>query len=331
MNPDIAMYYPRAFWTNGNWIKNLTLFFDGIGILVPKEMNEEIDMFDPAIVSGLKEHNLLHVIEPNKAIDSEVSEQLASILTDIIVSGALDELAQDKSDFGILYRSKLGFGPEMELAQMIIDELKRRGLAKGSENEKMILIHSKVRGLILTLLAHIIKPYGDSIGLNLNPVTDRFQLVGSLSELLSINSNPSSGKVINFDLNTVSVDLGAIPIDEVLDFRAQNIDEFKKYQQNCKSFAYELSRMSTDERLVKFELRQEELNDLANQLRKKSRSAWKKPASFALTLAGAAWTLGSGDLIGGLIASTGGLLGLEKNTQDVGAYSYLFRANNKWK
>lgn len=330
MNPEIAMYYPSAFWLNGNWIKNLILFFDGIGILVPKEMNEEIERFDPAIVNGLKEHNLLHIIEPQKAIDKILAQELASILTDIIVSGALDKLAREKSDFGFLYVSKLGFGSETELAQMIIEELKRRGLASDSGDEKKILIHPKVSGLILTFLAHLIKPYGTSIELNLNPVTDRHQLVGSLREILSLNTTPSSGNVISFDLNTVSADLGAIPLDEVLDFRSEHIEEFKKYQLNCKSFAYELSRMSTEERMLKFDLRQEELNDLANQLRKKSRFAWKKPASFALTIAGAAWTLGTGDLIGGLIAASGGLLGIEKNGKEVGAYSYLFRAHERW-
>ena len=36
-----------------------------------------------------------------------------------------------------------------------------------------------------------------------------------------LKTEPSGGNVIEFDLNTVTVDLGAVPFDEVLDFRQQ--------------------------------------------------------------------------------------------------------------
>ena len=45
--------------------------------------------------------------------------------------------------------------------------------------------------------------------------------------------------------------------------------------------------MGQEERELTFDLRQEKLNDIASDLRKTSK-AWKKPASFALTVAGAA-------------------------------------------
>lgn len=128
-----------------------------------------------------------------------------------------------------------------------------------------------------------------------------------MNELLSIPSSPSSGNVIRFDLNVVSVDLAPIPIDEVLGFRKENFKDFKNYQQECKSFAFELSRIDQEERNLKFQIRQDELTDLVNDLRKKSRKAWKKPASFALILAGAVWTVNTGDIIGGALAVSGGI------------------------
>ena len=329
-NPEIAFYYPNPIWHNGDWVKNLILFFDGIGLLVPDYMKDRIESFDPAIVNGLKEHDLLHIIEPEKAVDSSSTEKLASILTDIITSGALDILAKDSIDFQHLSRSRLGYYGDEGLAKMIFEELKRRGLAQNSEDNKTVRLHPLVRSLVLTLLSQLTRPYGEQIKLDLNPVTDRHRLIGSLKEMLSIPNSPSSGNVISFDLNVVSVDVSSIPIKEVLEFRAENYDAFKDYQRECKLFAFELSRMSEEERNLNFDLRQEKLNDLASSLRKTSRKAWKKPASFALTIAGAAWTLTTGDIIGGAIATSGGLLGLDKSEKNVGAYSYLFKANERW-
>jgi hypothetical protein len=34
---EIVFYYPNPMWRSGNWIKNLILFFDGVGLLVVRE------------------------------------------------------------------------------------------------------------------------------------------------------------------------------------------------------------------------------------------------------------------------------------------------------
>jgi hypothetical protein len=329
-SPEVAFYYPNPFWYDSDWIKNLILFFDGVALLVPEYMKDRIEQLDPAMVTGLSDHNLLHIIEPEKAVDKAATEKLATVLTDIIVSDRLNDLAKDKTDFQHLSRSRLGYYGDEGLAKMIFDELKKRGLASESEDNVTIKLHPIVRSLILTLLSQITRPYGKKINLELNPVTDRQLLVGALNDLLSLPNTPSSGNIVTFDLNVVSVDLGPIPIDEVLSFRSENLNDFRKYQKQCKAFAFELSRMNEEERKLKFDLRQEHLNDLANDLRKRSRNAWRKPASFALTMSGAAWTLATGDIVGGAIATAGGLLGIEKSRSEVGAYSYLFKAHDKW-
>jgi len=75
--PELAFYYPNPIWMDGDWVKNLLLFFDGIALLVPSYMKDRIEEFDPAIVNGLREHNLLHIIEPEEAVDKPASETLA--------------------------------------------------------------------------------------------------------------------------------------------------------------------------------------------------------------------------------------------------------------
>ncbi len=327
---ELAFYYPNPMWHRGNWIKNLVLFFDGVALLVPSYMKERPEETDPAIVAGLKQHGLLEIIEPEKALDKSATEKLVMALTDVITSGVLDDLAKEKTAFHELSMSRLGYYGDQDLAKMIFEELKKRGLAKDSEDQVSIPMHPKVRSLVLVLLSQILRPYGKAINANLNPATDMTNMVRALSELMAVKPGPSSAHVIEFDLNTVTVDLGPFPIDEVLDFRAQNLEAHRRYSLSVRKFAMELSRMPEDEQKVAFDLRQAELNDLANDLRKRARKAWKKPSSFALTLVGAALSL-VGSPIAAVLRIGAAAAGYEKvGIVEPGAYSYLFNARDRF-
>ena len=279
---EIAFYYPNPMWAYGDWIKNLVLFFDGIALLVPHYMTGRPEQLDRPIVVGLKEQGLLEIIEPERAVDKSATEKLAMAMTDIIASGVLDELAKEETDFHELSMSRLGSYGDEGLYNMIFDELKKRGLAEESKDKVSIPMHPKVRSLVPVLLSQILRPYGSTINANLSPATDMGNMVRALSELLSLKIEPSSGSVVEFDLNAVTVDLAAVPFDEVLDFRKQNLEAHKRYMLSVRKFAMELSRMPEDEQEVALELRQAELNDLANGLRNRARKAWKKPSSFAV-------------------------------------------------
>lgn len=86
--PEVGFYYPNQFWYRGDWIKNLILFFDGVGLLVPDYMKDRLDRFDPALVEGLRNHSLLHVIEPETVVDKAAAEKLAEAIAETISSGA---------------------------------------------------------------------------------------------------------------------------------------------------------------------------------------------------------------------------------------------------
>jgi hypothetical protein len=90
--------------------------------------------------------------------------------------------------------------------------------------------------------------------------------------------------------------------------------------------------MSPEERTLAFEDRQAKIDDLAADLRKLSRRAWKRPASFALSMLGATWTIVMGNPIGAILAGAGGVLSAlgAGSTVDTGAYSYLFNARNRY-
>ncbi len=338
MKEDFAFYYPGQYWRDPDWVKNLILFFDGIAMLIPEYMSDHGNFEDYPIVASLKEHGLFRVIRPEESIGKEETADLAKALSEVIASGGLDHLTKesrqdvDRSSFGSLSMSRLGYYGDEALAKSIVEELKARGLASESEDGVSIPMHRSVRTLILVLLAQILKSKGEGMGLTLSPATDQWRLIEALNEVVSTPDVPASsiGDIVSFDMSMVGVDLAGVPIDEVLDFRNQNYSQHRKYSLGVRSFARELSLMPTEERQVAFEQRQEELDDVAREIRSANRKAWGRPVSFAISLAGAAWTLQSGEPTGASIAAAGGVAGFlfsrADRSQEGGVYSYLFSA-----
>ena len=330
MKPDVAFYYPGQYWYDVDWIKNLILFFDGIAMLIPDHMEDHSTFDDYAIISSLKDHGLFHVIHPEKNIGVKETEVLAEALVEIIASGRLDHLKDPKrSAFGSLSMSRLGYHGDEQLADFIFQELKARGLADDSEDGVTIPMHTTVRTLILVLLAQILRNKGVDMGLTLSPATDRWDIVNALDAIISNPDASSSliGDIVSFDMAMVGVDLGSVPMEEILDFRRQNYSQHRNYSLSIRKFARELSLMPVEERQAIFEQRQEELDDAARALKRVHRLAWKKSISFGISLAGAAWTYHTGDPIGAAIAGAGATFGLLPSQSDeVGVYSYLISA-----
>ena len=340
MKPDVAFYYPGQYLNDLDWIKNLVCFFDGVAMLIPEYMTDHHALDDYSIISSLKDHGLFHVIRPEKVVDATATEQLTNACVAIISSGRLDHLSQTsrkddrRTSFGSLSMSRLGYYGDRKLGESLFQKLKSRGLARDSEDGMSIPMHRTVRALILVLLAQIIRPRGESMGLTLSPATDQWRLVDALREIISNpdHASPSIGDVISFDMGMVGVNLGSIPMDEILDFRKQYYPQHRNYVLAVRSFARELSLMPAEERDLAFEHRQEELDDAARALRRVNRVAWKRAISFGISLAGAAWTFHSGDPVAAAIAGAGAAYGIvageASRSNEVGVYSYLMSAKS---
>ena len=328
---EVAFYYPNPMWSNGDWIKNLILFFDGVALLVPDYMQNRPEQQDPAIVAGLEEHGLFHIIHPEEVVDAAATAKLADAFDQLMQSGRLDRFARPTTTFHELSRSRLGYSGDPGLADGLVAELRKRGLAKHSEDGVSIPMHPVVRTLVLVLLAQILRPCGKALNLELSPTTDRPELVAALGEVLGVDGPADASAVITADLNAVGVDVGPFPMDELLDFRRQYYVEHQRYRLAIRSFTAEMSRMAPDERDTAFRLRRAELDDLAADLERIGRAAWKRPASFALGLTAAAWTAIQADSIGALLAGAAAVLGAsEAEAPQLGAYSYLFRARGRF-
>ena len=333
--PDIAFYYPGQYWYDVDWIKNLVLFFDGIGMLIPSYMPDQGGWDDFPIVEALKENQLFHVIRPEEHVDAEATQALATAIHAIIDSGGLDAITRRSernapwSAFGSLSMSRLGYFGDQVVAQNLFDVLKERGLVLDSRDGVSIPMHRAVRGLILVLLSQIIKDRGEGMGLTLSPATDQVQFVRDLNSVIKgvSTSTPMAGDVVSFDMDIVGVDISSVPIEDVLAFRKEHYSQHRDYRLAVRRFARELSDMPAEERHLEFERREEELRDAASALRMEQQTLWKRATTFALGFAGATLNLFAGNVPGAVVASASSTINAVGSPPvDLGSYSYLFEA-----
>ena len=159
--PEVAYYYPPPFWgdSESGWAKSLLLFFDRLAILLPGYMHGRHAVADPATVLPLEERGLLQVLEPNEWVDAHMAEQLAEVMVELLTNGAFDGLTSDRM-FQELSQSRIGYGADVGLAEMLVEELQSRELARPSEDGLFIPLHPVVRTTILVILGQLSRVAG---------------------------------------------------------------------------------------------------------------------------------------------------------------------------
>ena len=279
-------------------------------MLVPEYKKHQPEIVDSVLAGPLWEKGLLHYLVADEVVDRDATQLMIKPLMELTSAGVFDDLAKEGTAFHSISMSRMGFHGYPELAEQLYEALRSRGLAAASIDGVSVPLHPQIRYLILVLLSQILRSKGAALGYELCPTTDMPKVVDALIELLDVPLNASTGHVVAFDLQTVSVDLSKIPLDEVLDFKVSYGQEYRAYARSIRRFSREIGLLPSHDRSAAFADRQAELVDLASDLKKTARAAWKRPATFALGLAGAAWTYGTGDWIGALIG--GGALLLDK-------------------
>ena len=134
------------------------------------------------------------------------------------------------------------------------------------------------------------------------------------------------------DLAYVGVDLDAIPLDEVLDFRHRHGSDYRAYSRDVRQFMLELSLIPERDQSSALAERRAELRDRADELKRIGRSSFTRQAvSFGFGVAGAAWTLVHGDAWGAFFAGGAAAAGLSWPTPEpIGAaYTYILRAQTE--
>jgi hypothetical protein len=333
--PEVAYYYPEWHWRpdDHGWVKSLLLFFDQVALLVPDYKRHEPANIDPARAGALEDAGLLRIIEPEWFVDAEMTSSLAETMVTIIEAGAFDALSPSEQ-FAELSMSRAGYFGERAVADEVVGRLRERGLALETADGLSIPMHPSVRSTYLVLLAQLARRSGERHGLDLHPATNRPEAHDVISRTLNLPQMPSRGKVIDFDLQVVSVDLEPIPLDEVLAFRSEHQREHRKYMENLRSFCRELTLIDSDaDRERAIADRREELRDAAEALRKRSWKSFKQPKnylSFGFGLVGAGVSTVMGNPVGAAVGVGSALSRLLPDKAGGSVYSYLFNASREF-
>ena len=292
---DTAYYYPAPFWLlkDSDWIKSLLLFFDDVAILLPDYMYGLHTNADPTLAEPLEDRGLLRVLEPNDWVDQEITEKLAEIVVELLRTGAFDDLPQ-------------------------------------GEDGVSIPLHPEVRTAILVILGQLSRVAGARRDMTIHPTTNHGVAATDLVETLSRDKVPSRGKVIELDLEPVTFNLESIPLDGVLQFRAEHQDAHKAYMRDLRGFMVELAEIEEpNEREAVLLERRQEIADSAHAIQRSTRRALgKNLTSWSLGITGGAWAVTTWDLFGLALSALGGILNLvPENSERVMAYSYIFDAD----
>lgn len=327
---DVA-YHHEPYWGpgRGDWIKSLLLFFDGVALLVPDYMYERPLFADPSLAQPLAEQGLLHRLSPETLVDQATAEALTDLLDRLINAGAFDDLDRETA-FAELSHSRLGGTADAGLTEIVLEQLRDRGLARKSEDGVSIPLHPAVRAFVLVVLPQLLRSPAEAAGYALQPVSTRAQHVQALLDALDMPTLPTVGDGIALDLEQVTLDLAPVALDEVLDFRRQYGAEHRAYVRDLRSFVRDLASLDRDAREQAFADRREALADAADELRRLARKSWRRPlASFGIGIAGSAVALASHNPIGAALGAASALLGLRRQADPGSAYAYLFRAQDR--
>jgi TolA-binding protein len=130
-------------------------------------------------------------------------------------------------------------------------------------------------------------------------------------------------------MSAARVDLSQTPLDEVLEFRESHSDLYRSYIRNLEKTVIELSRASPEQQDELLRIRQEEIENALDNLRRTARG-WRKPlASLGIGLAGATWSALHGqDLVGAALAALGALAGMSLPRNETTAFSYVITAGD---
>ncbi len=105
---DVA-YHHEPYWRpdEGDWIKSLLLFFDGVAVLVPDYMRDRPLFADPTLAQPLTDHGLLHRLSPETLVNQQTAEALTELLDDLLRADAFDDRDRDTA-FAEISHSRLG-------------------------------------------------------------------------------------------------------------------------------------------------------------------------------------------------------------------------------
>jgi len=347
--PEFALYHP---WppldgrTIGEWVKTMLLFFEGVAILAPPTEGERLVTREEETLAPLADQGLFRVLDPAELIQKHEAEAILEFLSSIS-SGLKEErkahwrvappearsLHDALEKGGVVFSSRRGLinsdRATRRAATMLWRVLERHGVATPPDSDGTIRMRPALWITYEAFLAHSLYNAGLRAGLSLRPATDHVTMIDIQNAVLDIPGYPSSGNVIEFDLQQVTLDLSRFELSEILQFREEHGAEYRRYTRNLHEFALAASLAEGEERTRLMRDRHDALADTADDLRRMSRDWWRRAAaSIGVGISGGAWSASSGNWPAAILAILGGAVGVGPRPKIDSAFSYLFKAES---
>jgi hypothetical protein len=180
--------------------------------------------------------------------------------------------------------------------------------------------------VVNSILAQAVRSTACQQGRLIEPVATRRDEARVFSAILEdAAENVGASDIVMSDLSAVTLNFCQVGLEDILDFRAKHRSEFRAYVLALQALLAlaPSSRDRADRRAA--------LVDEAHRLRELQRRRWTTlGGALSLGIVGAAWTLGTGDLLGALIGGTaGGSQVLRAGPTPVSAYTYILRPDTE--
>ncbi|MFF2548382.1 hypothetical protein ACFVUY_38300 [Kitasatospora sp. NPDC058063] len=320
---ELAHYYPGWIWDHRSVeaMKSLLLFFDGFALLLPSEHFDATVAQEEELAAPLLEAGLLHNVEPQTWLDAPTAVAIRRA-----AEGAIGTPASGIPHAGGPFLTVGHFVATSEDADQTVRQLLRLGVVSRHRPDlgpDMVDLADSARSAILLALG---------LAAAQRVTEHEIYLVGDLAAVGPNPNRPESNRAIlaslvHQDAVDVGVDLSGVPLDEVLDFRRQHGEGYRRYARELRRFvaALDAAPMTIDKLRLRRD-RSQEIADYAADLRR-ARRGWVRPlASLALAAAGAAWTLRQADVVGSAVAAAGAAAGFTSPGRPNTPFTYLFDA-----
>lgn len=164
-------FFQEPYWRRheGDLVKSLLLFFDGVALLTPDYMHDRPFEIDPSLAEPLADQGLLHILSPEQLVDEQIAVSLADLFEGLMTSGSFDDLDRNLP-FAEISNSRLGLDVSPTLMNPLVDLLRERGLARTSEDGVSVPVHQAVRNLVLGTLGQLLRAPAEKLGYALQPL-----------------------------------------------------------------------------------------------------------------------------------------------------------------
>src|SRR5450756_2585759 len=328
--PEFAHYYGDWFWDDSltGWVKSLLLFFDGIALALPAATAARLVESRPVLAQPLADLGLLRNYPPDLWLGSPW--WLSSPWT-MRAPGLLNKVRRAQRllltlpEDSLLFLESVdnaleaGQGGEPEFGESLAKYDRALAAAKWEHGQSPGMMRALSVGVTSRLLWRSVTDVA------IRPVIND-ESAGSFVASIIGSHDRGLARIVTSDLARVGIDLGTVPLDEVLGFRRQHGAEYRAYAGEVRQFALALSLMPEAERPYALADRRAALEDKAEELRRIARASFMRGAvSLGFGVAGAAWTLAHGDTWGALFAAGAAAAGLPAAAPEpIGAaYTYI--------